>query len=291
MTDRIQRFLFERTNVRGEIVTLEQAYAEVLSRHAYPPAVNRLLGELLCAVALLTDTVKLDGTLSIEVRGEGALSLLMAESNPGGELRAIARLADTADLPDDDIGFRDLLGEGRIMITLDPTDGQRYQGIVALDQDSLAGCLADYFAQSEQLPTRLWLAADVVKADGLLLQRLPDASINQDDDAWGRAVLLADTLKAEELLGLDPLEVLRRLYHEEAVRVFDPKALRFGCTCSRERIGGSLLSLGATELHEILEEQGAIETQCHFCNTRHHFDPDEIEALLVSPDGLPPTRH
>lgn len=291
MTDRIQRFLFERTNVRGEIVSLEQAYAEVLSRHDYPSAVNRLLGELLCAVALLTDTVKLDGTLSIEVRGEGALSLLMAESNPGGELRAIARLADTADLPADDIGFRELLGEGRIMITLDPTDGHRYQGIVALDQDSLAGCLADYFAQSEQLPTRLWLAANGVRAGGLLLQRLPDESINQDSDAWGRAVLLADTLKAEELLGLAPLEVLRRLYHEETVRVFDPKALRFGCTCSRERIGGSLLSLGAMELREMLEEQGAIETQCHFCNTRYHFDPDEIEALLVSPDGLPPTRH
>ncbi|MEQ6890368.1 Hsp33 family molecular chaperone HslO [Halomonas sp. CS7] len=291
MNDQIQRFLFERTNVRGEIVTLERAYAEVLERHEYPAAVNHLLGELLCAVALLTDTVKLDGTLSIEVRGQGALSLLMAESNPGGELRAIARLDEEAAIPGDAAGFRDLVGEGQIMITLDPTDGHRYQGIVALEHDSLAGCLGAYFAQSEQLPTRLWLSADGQRAGGLLLQRLPDESLNQDDDAWERTVHLAETLKDEELLGLEPLEVLRRLYHEEEVRVFDPKALYFGCTCSRERIAGALLGLGAQELREVLAEQGGIETQCHFCHTRYPFTAAEIEAMLDDPQGPPPTLH
>ena len=145
MTDQIQRFLFERTNVRGEIVHLQQAYTEVLDRHRYPPAVNRLLGELLAAVALLTDTVKLDGILSIEVRGEGALSLLMAESNPGGELRAIARLAEGVTLPGEEASFRELVGDGHIVITLDPREGNRYQGIVALEQDSLGGCLEAYF--------------------------------------------------------------------------------------------------------------------------------------------------
>ncbi|PRY72696.1 Hsp33 family molecular chaperone HslO [Halomonas ventosae] len=291
MTDQIQRFLFDKTNVRGEIVTLERAYGEVLERHDYPPAVNHLLGELLAAVALLTDTVKLDGTLSIEVRGQGALTLLMAESNPGGELRAIARLAEDAAIPGDDAAFRELVGEGQIMITLDPTDGQRYQGVVALEHDSLAGCLAAYFAQSEQLPTRLWLAADGRRAGGLLLQRMPDASQNQDVDAWERTVHLADTVKEEELLGLEPLEVLRRLYHEETVRVFDPKALRFGCTCSRERIASALMTLGAQELREVLAEQGAIDTQCHFCHSRYHFPVAEVEAMLDDPEGQPPTLH
>ncbi|MFO7648532.1 MULTISPECIES: Hsp33 family molecular chaperone HslO [Halomonas] len=291
MTDQIQRFLFDDTNVRGEIVTLEQAYAEVLDRHDYPAVVNRLLGELLAAVALLTDTVKLDGTLSIEVRGQGALSLLMAESNPGGELRAIARLAEDAPMPGEATGFRELLGEGQIMITLDPREGHRYQGIVALDRDSLAECLADYFAQSEQLPTRLWLAADGQRAGGLLLQRIPDESRNQDSDAWERSVLLADTVKAEELLGLAPLEVLRRLYHEETVRVFEPKPLRFGCTCSRERIAGSLLTLGEAELRDVLAEHGTIDTQCHFCHSRYVFSEQDIEALLAGADEPPPVLH
>jgi molecular chaperone Hsp33 len=291
MTDQIQRFLFDNTNVRGELVTLEQAYAEVLDRHDYPPVVNRLLGELLAAVALLTDTVKLDGTLSIEVRGNGSLALLMAESNPGGELRAIARLAEGAEAPADDTGFLELLGQGQIMITLDPREGKRYQGIVALDHDSLADCLAAYFAQSEQLPTRLWLAADGRRAGGLLLQRMPDESRNQDHDAWGRVVHLAATVRADELVGLPASELLKRLYHEETVRVFDPKALRFGCTCSRERIASALLTLGEAELREVLAEHGTIETQCHFCHTRYAFSDSEIEALLGASDASPPVLH
>lgn len=291
MTDQIQRFLFDQTNVRGEIVTLERAYQEVLKRHAYPPAVNALLGELLAAVALLTDTVKLDGTLSIEVRGQGALSLLMAESNPGGELRAIARVAEDAALPSAAAGFRELVGDGQIVITLDPREGQRYQGIVALDHDTLAGCLEAYFGQSEQLPTRLWLAADGQRAAGLLLQRLPHEAQNQDVDAWERSVQLADTVKQEELLGLEQREVLYRLYHEETVRVFDPKALYFGCTCSRERMSKALLTLGAEELREILAEQGSIETQCHFCHSEYHYTAAEIEMLLLDPDAAAPTIH
>lgn len=291
MSDQIQRFLFERTNVRGEIVSLETAYAEVLARHEYPAAVSRLLGELLAAVALLTDTVKLDGTLSIEVRGQGALSLLMAESNPGGELRAIARLDEEAAIPAEDSSFRDLVGEGRIMITLDPRVGHRYQGVVALDHDSLSGCLEAYFSQSEQLPTRIWLAADQARAGGLLLQRLPDESHNQDADAWERTVHLADTVTTEELLGLAQRELLVRLYHEEAVRVFEPKALRFGCTCSRERIASALLTLGEAELRDVLAEQGSIETQCHFCHTRYHFPAAEVEALLAPSGDTPPTLH
>ncbi|WP_447955879.1 Hsp33 family molecular chaperone HslO [Vreelandella sp. EE7] len=291
MSDQIQRFMFDHTNVRGEIVSLESAYHEVLSRHAYPEAVNTLLGELLAAVALLTDTVKLDGTLSIEVRGQGDLSLLMAESNPGGELRAIARLNEEGALPSEGAGFRDLVGEGQIIITLDPKEGKRYQGIVGLEHETLGTCLEAYFSQSEQLPTRLWLAADSKTAGGLLLQRLPDASHNQDVDAWERSVHLAETIKTEEILGLEQREVLYRLYHEETVRVFEPKALRFGCTCSRERMSSSLHSLGEAELKDILAEQGEIETQCHFCHTKYHYTAAQIEALIDDPEGPAPVIH
>ncbi|MCP1313487.1 MULTISPECIES: Hsp33 family molecular chaperone HslO [unclassified Halomonas] len=291
MSDQIQRFLFDQTNVRGEIVTLDTTYSEVLSRHGYPHAVNVLLGELLAAVALLTDTVKLDGTLSIEVRGRGDLSLLMAESNPGGELRAIARLDEEGVLPAEDAGFRELVGEGQIVITLDPKEGRRYQGIVALEFDTLSACLEAYFSQSEQLPTRLWLAADGQKAGGLLLQRLPDASQNQDIDAWERSVHLAKTIKREELLGLEQREVLYRLYHEETVRVFDPKTLRFGCTCSRERMSHALHTLGEAELKDILADQGEIDTQCHFCHTKYHYTAAEIEALIDNPDAPTPAIH
>ncbi|ALM51681.1 Hsp33 family molecular chaperone HslO [Halomonas huangheensis] len=291
MTDQIQRFLIDSTNVRGEVTRLEQAYAEVLNRHEYPATINNQLGELLAAVALLTDTVKLDGTLSIEVRGSAAVNLLMAESNPGGELRAIARLAEDAVLPSGDESFRDLVGDGQIVITLDPREGRRYQGIVAIEHDSLAGCLETYFSQSEQLPTRLWLAADGKHAGGLLLQRLPDESLNQDDDAWDRATHLASTLADKELVELDSTTLLTRLFHEETVRVFDPKALYFGCTCSRSRIAGAIASLGAEELREIVAEQGGIETQCHFCHTLYQFSALEVEGLIEDPSGDTPTLH
>lgn len=291
MTDQIQRFLIEPTNVRGEVTRLERAYAEVLERHEYPPAINEQLGELLAAVALLTDTVKLDGTLSLEVRGSAVVSLLMAESNPGGELRAIARLSEDAALPSEAADFRSLVGDGQIVITLDPREGRRYQGVVAIEHDSLAACLEAYFSQSEQLPTRLWLAADGQHAAGMLLQRLPDESLNQDDDAWDRATQLAATLSRSELVELDSGTLLTRLFHEETVRVFDPKALRFGCTCSRSRIAGAIASLGADELREIVADQGGIETQCHFCHTRYQFSAAEVEGLIEDPDGEAPTVH
>ncbi|WP_280540461.1 Hsp33 family molecular chaperone HslO [Chromohalobacter sp. 11-W] len=291
MTDQIQRFLFDDTNVRGEIVNLQQAYAEVLDKHAYPEAVSRQLGELLSAVALLTETVKLDGTVSLEVRGQGSVRLLMAESNPGGDLRAIARLDDEAALPEENASLTSLVGEAQIVITLDPREGQRYQGIVAVEADSLAACLEDYFARSEQLATRLWLAADGRRAAGMLLQQLPDDEANSDPDAWQRTVHLATTLSDAELLDLEQRELLHRLFHEEQTRVFDPKTLRFGCTCTRERIANALHGLGAEELRSIVREQGEVETQCHFCHSHYRFSAADIEALIESPGAGAPTLH
>jgi len=290
MNDQIQRFLFDDTNVRGEIVQLERAYGEVLDRHDYPEAIGHQLGELLSAVALLTETVKLDGTVSLEVRGKQGVDVLMAESSPGGQLRAIARY-DESQVFADNASLRQLVGDGHIVITLDPKEGNRYQGIVALEHADLAGCLEAYFAQSEQLATRLWLSADGQRSAGLLLQQLPDDHSNKDPDAWDRVVHLAATITDDELLTLEGQDVLYRLFHEETTRVFTPKALEFGCTCSRERIANALHTLGADELRGILEERQAIDTQCHFCHTRYHFSAAEIEAIIDSPQAPSPTLH
>ncbi|WP_106478709.1 Hsp33 family molecular chaperone HslO [Phytohalomonas tamaricis] len=294
--DHIQRFLFDDTNVRGELTVLHESYKDVLVRHNYPDVVSRQLGELLAAVALLTATVKLDGVLSLEIRGNGPVSLLMAESNPGtGEeaqrLRAIARFDEHAALPDDKATLPELMGDGHIVITLDPSDGQRYQGIVALEAETLAGCLEAYFERSEQLPTRLWLASNGERAGGLLVQKLPDDASNLDPDAWNRINMLAETLSNDELLTLAPKETLFRLFHEETARVFEPAPLAFGCTCSRERFAQALHRIGAQELHEIVSEQGEIDTQCHFCNTRYVFSAAEVEALIDTPDAPSPTLH
>lgn len=298
--DRLQRFLFDGTAVRGEIVQLESTYHEALANHDYPEPIQRLLGELLAACALLTATIKLDGTLDIEIRGDGAISLLMAESNPGNHeraqrLRGIARFDHDAVAALDDASLRGLVGDGRVMITLEPREGQRYQGIVALEQATIAGCVETYFAQSEQLPTRLWLAAGDNGAAGLLLQQLPAESASlaadPDTDAWDRLNHLAATITADELTGLDSRDVLYRLFHEEQPRLFDPAPVMFACTCSRERFGAALHQLGADELRGVIEERGEIETQCHFCNTIYVFSPTDVEALIENPDASSPTMH
>lgn len=287
ISDQVQRFIFDNTAVRGELVQLHQSYQDVLIRHNYPPAIEKLLGELLAAVALLTATVKLEGTLTLEARGQGEVSLLMAECNTGekggDQLRAIARYQGKPQ----GHTLTELLNGGQLVITLDPYQGQRYQGIVALDQETLTACLEGYFASSEQLPTRLWLAADNKAAAGLLLQKLPDDASNKDPDAWLRIGHLASTTTNDELLHLDQHTLLHRLFHEEALRVFEPHALKFGCTCSRQRIANALASLGEEELNIALEEQGELTTQCHFCNTSYVFTKDDLPELLDEQQGTP----
>jgi molecular chaperone Hsp33 len=282
LPDQVQRFLFDHTAVRGELVQLHQSYQDVLQRHDYPAAIEQLLGQMLAAAALLTATVKLDGTLTLEARGQGEVSLLMAECNTGkqggDQLRAIARYKG------EPLGqnLQELLNGGQLVITLDPYQGQRYQGIVALDQPSLAACLEGYFTSSEQLPTRIWLDADRLAAGGLLLQQLPDDSHNKDKDAWNRISQLSSTITSEELLHLDQHQLLHRLFHEETLRVFPPHQLSFGCTCSRERIADALASLGESELQQVLEEQGTISTQCHFCNTHYSFSAQDLTEMINS---------
>lgn len=295
MSDFSQRFLFEDTDVRGELVELEQSYAEVLAKHPYPEPVAQLLGEMLAAATLLSDTLKYDGLLVLQARSTGAVPLLMVECSSAREIRGIARYEAAA--LGSAASLRELMPEGVLTITMDPRVGKRYQGIVSLDGDTLAACLSSYFAMSQQLPTRFWLNADGRRARGMLLQQLP-ADRQRDAEAreagWEHLVTLADTLTAEELLGLDNLTLLHRLYHQESVRVFDAEALSFGCSCSRERSATALISLGAVDAARLIEEQGgALQIDCQFCNQRYEFDAADIAQLFAGGGSAAPspTRH
>ncbi|MDH5830349.1 Hsp33 family molecular chaperone HslO [Luteimonas sp. M1R5S18] len=283
-SDQLDRFLLPGAGVRGVRVHLHEAWHPIRSADDYPAAVAELLGEATAAAALLTGHAKVDGRLSVQLRGQGALRTLFAECTAAGTLRGIARLADDMPVP----AGRDLrqLGDNALLaITIENPglsgrEPTRYQGLVPLEADSLAGAFEDYFRVSEQLPTRLLLAADQHRAAGLMLQKLPgDAG---DADGWNRATALFDTLAADELLSLPASLLLRRLFHEEGVEVVGSRELGFGCSCSRERVAGMVQSLGPEEARAAVID-GAARIRCEFCGARYDFDPAAVEALLATP--------
>ncbi|WP_120994276.1 Hsp33 family molecular chaperone HslO [Stutzerimonas urumqiensis] len=293
--DFTQRFLFDDTDVRGEWAGLERSYAEVLAKHPYPEPVAALLGELLAAAALLVGTLKFDGLLVLQARSAGAVPLLMVECSSAREVRGIARYHAEQIQPGASLG--ELMPEGVLTMTVDPTRGQRYQGIVGLEGATLAECLSGYFATSEQLPTRFWLNADGRRACGMLLQQLP-ADRRREPEAreadWQHLTTLADTLTAEELLSLDTETLLRRLYHQEQVRLFDRQPIEFRCSCSRERSASALTSLGQHDAQLLLDEQGGrITIDCQFCNQRYEFDAADVAQLFAGGGSDAPgtTRH
>lgn len=275
--DTLQKFLFEHAPIRGEIVHLDAAWQSVLERHQYPPVLRDLMGELCAAAVLLAATLKLQGSLVLQIHGKGAVKLLVVECTGNLELRATAKWDGELEHGT----LKDLVGEGRFVITLDPKDGnQAYQGIVALEGESVADILQNYMTRSEQLDTRLWLAADGQQASGMLLQKLPEQK-GQDDDAWERASHLASTLKREELLSLSAAELIRRLYHEEDLRLFDAQGVVFKCSCSRDNVARMLKMLGREEVDDIFTERDDIEVFCEFCNQRYVFDAVDAEAVFA----------
>ncbi len=283
MTDQLHRFLFEHADVRGEVVQLDGAFTDIVQRTDYSPAVARLIGEGLAAVALLSATLKYPSALTLQLQAEGPLSLLLIQAGTDGSLRAMARSRD--DVPVD-ASLADQAHQGTLAITIEPeADGDRYQGVVDLTGGSLAAALEHYFRESEQLPTHVWLSADADHAAGMLIQRLPASESNAwvDDDAWERAGALAGTVTAAELRELNPVEVIRRLFHEEDLRVFDPMPFRFACRCSRERVAAMLEGLGEEEMRATLAEQGNVEVRCDFCNEPYRFDAVDIETLFADP--------
>ena len=293
--DYTQRFIFEETDVRGELVALERSYAEVLAKHPYPEPVAQLLGELLAAAALLVGTLKFEGLLILQARSSGAVPLLMVECSNERELRGIARYDESLIAPG--AGLQDLMPDGSLTLTVDPRQGKRYQGIVALDGVDLADSLSSYFVMSEQLGTRFWLRADGHRARGLLLQQLPAARMTEPEErnaSWEHVTTLASTLTAEELISLDNETVLHRLFHEDPLRMFEIQPLIFRCSCSRERSANALVSLGLEDAQQlVIEHHGAVEIDCQFCNQRYLFDAADITQLFSGAGVETPsdTRH
>jgi len=289
--DSLQRFLFEQSNVRGELVHLDDAWRAVLERHDYPPALRTVMGELMAGAVLLAATLKLKGSLILQIQGLGPVTLLVVECDGDLNVRATAKWQGELE----GIGFAQMVGDGRFVITLDPRDGgQTYQGIVALDGDSVAEVLQNYMQRSEQLATRLWLAADEQGAAGMLLQKMPgdgghavaEQDDGQDDDMWQRVTMLTDTLKREELLGLPAEVLIHRLYGEEDVRLFDTQHVAFRCSCSRDRVARMLKMLGRDEVQSVLDEQGRAEVICEFCNHQYHFDKVDAEQVFAAEIAL-----
>ncbi|WP_026471544.1 Hsp33 family molecular chaperone HslO [Alkanindiges illinoisensis] len=285
MTDIRQRFFIEHSPVRGEVVHLAETLQTILKQRDYPKAIELLLGELLAGSALLASTLKIKGRLSLQIQGSGSLKWAMAECNHLGELRALAEWNDDPVLLQADNGNVALgtLKDGVLFINIEPEHGERYQGIVPLEAESLAGCLTQYYDLSAQIPTRLALACDGEQAGGLLIQLLPRNDEEEtlvDEDLWPRLTLLTNTLKADELIYLPSQEVLYRLYNEEEVRLPEQENLSFGCTCSRERCEQALRQVGQETVQELLAEQNEIKMDCQFCNAQYRFGPEQALGLF-----------
>jgi molecular chaperone Hsp33 len=282
--DQSRRFLFEHADIRGETVQLDGAYREILAIHRYPDGVSRLLGEFLAAAVLLSSNLKFEGRLILQVRSEGQIPLLMVECDDTLQVRGIARGTEQATTDNFDL----LLRNGQLAVTIDPSKGQRYQGIVPLLQGSLARSLDNYFEHSEQLKARIWLAADGQRAGGLLLQQLPaqvTSSAAQRREQWDHVCTLAATVKSAELLTLGGEQLLHRLYHEDPMRLFAPTRVRFQCSCSRERTRNALATLSASDILELLDEQGSITMECEFCNQGYRFERNDLTEVLEGDSG------
>jgi len=293
MTDTLQKFMFENAGVRGELVELESAWQQMLSHKTYPKAVQTMLGELMAASALLSANLKFNGTMIMQIHGDGPVKLMVVECDADLRLRATAKLAEDAVIEDHET-LKELVhahGQGRFVITLDPNDKmpgqQAYQGIVPLDGDSVATVIENYMLRSEQLDTKLWLAADDKVTRGMLLQKLPDiggsgTKAADEEDMWAHAVMLGDTLKHEELLSTDIETLMRRLFWEQTLRVFDPLHPVFHCSCTREKVGDMLKMLGQTEVDSALAEIGRLDINCDFCGKHYGFDQVDCAQLFAA---------
>ncbi len=279
--DILQRFTFDNSHVRGELVGLKQTLADIYQRQSYPEPVNNLLGELLVAAALLSATVKIEGLLSLQIQTDGPVRILLAETTHDGKLRGIARMDEEKEFTDGQ-----LLGDkGQLIITIEPNQGRRYQGIVAIEEGSITKSLEAYFRQSEQLDTHLWIQCENGVAAGLFLQELPELgevqeSLDVDEDAWNRLNKLAQTIRTDELLYLNNQDILHRLYHEEQVRLYDDQPLQFSCSCSKDRLSVALTQIGYAECQDIIDEQQKIRADCQFCGQHYSFTQSDVNGLF-----------
>ena len=286
--DQMRRFLFEQNPIRGQHVSLDASWQKIVAQSEARGVALTLLGHALTAVTLLVDTLKIDGSVSLQIRGSGAIHLLVAEATSSNTVRGVVRQSRELD---GQISLQDIFATDKLVITVKNGSAKPHQGIVPLSGNNLSVALQAYFDQSEQLPTRFWFACNEISATGMLLQKLPAAS--SDDDAWNRLLHLASTTSNEELLELKAERLLHRLYHEEDLRLFEADNISFACSCSPQRTRDMLISLGRIEVDDIIDEQNEIAITCEFCNARYAFDGVDIEQLFLDQEYIPPapTKH
>lgn len=292
--DQLHRYIFDKANVRGELVQLQHSYSAILDAQGYPQVVGHLMGELMAATSLLTATLKFEGDIAVQVQSEGIVKYAVVNGTHDQKMRGTARWDHAVEnLPTE---LNELLPKGVLVITITPTQGERYQGMVSLDKPTLAECLEAYFEQSEQLATKIILKTRVdgetPMAGGLFLQVLPTSSEISDVSErpeFTHLSTLTQTISDEELLGLSATEVLHRLYHQEEIQVYAPQDVEFKCTCSKERSAAALLNVDKQELLEIIAEDGAVKLNCQYCHAEYSFDAIDVESIHSDAYAQPST--
>ncbi|TGC98954.1 Hsp33 family molecular chaperone HslO [Salmonella enterica] len=288
--DQLHRYLFENFAVRGELVTVSETLQQILDNHTYPQPVKTVLAELPLAPSQPTATRKLACDITVPHQGDGPLSLAVINGNNQQQMRGVARVQ--GDIPDN-ADLKTLVGNGYLVITITPEEGERYQGVVGLEGETLAACREDYFLRAEQLPTRLFIRTGDVDgkpaAGGMLLQVMPAQNAQAED--FDHLAMLTETIKSEELLTLPANDVLWRLYHEEEVTLYDPQDVEFKCTCSRERCAGALKTLPDEEVDSILAEEGEIDMHCDYCGNHYLFNAMDIAEIRNNASPADPQVH
>jgi len=287
--DQVRRFIVENQPVRGHWVRLDAAWRDLIAHADYPQPVRELLGQAVAASVLFAATLKFNGTLTLQLQGDGAVGLLVAQCTHDYRLRAVARFdADRVAEIDGKDAFRQLVGTtGKVAVTVEADErSSRYQGIVPLQGGSLADSLEAYFASSEQLPTRLILAADDERGAGFLVQKVPGAARSDEseiEETWQDAQKGIEKLSSADLLNRPVEELLEQGFAEHDMRLFRGAPVQFECRCNQARVSGLLRALGAEEVKDILEEQGSVTVTCEFCHRPYKFGPADIEALFSDP--------
>ncbi|MBE4608491.1 Hsp33 family molecular chaperone HslO [Vibrio navarrensis] len=286
----LNRYLFEDLSVRGELVQLDEAYQRIILSKEYPAALQKLLGELLVSTTLLTATLKFEGSITIQLQGDGPVSLAVINGDNEQKVRGVARWEGEIA---DDASLHDMMGKGYLVITIEPKKGERYQGVVGLDGDNLTQVIEGYFANSEQLKTRLWIRTGEhqgqAHAAGMLIQIVPDGTGSADD--FEHLEQLTNTVKNEELFTLKANELLYRLYNQEQVRLFEPQPVEFHCGCSRERSGAAIVTIDKTEIYDILATEGYVSLHCDYCGTTYSFDEPQVAELYTNATSERKTLH
>lgn len=285
-TDVLNRYLFNDMHVRGELVQLSKSYQSIIKNHNYPIGVRLLLGELMVATCLLSATLKFEGEITVQLQGDGPIGYMSVNGDHNQKMRGIAKLKPEQEQTTAK-SLHELIGKGTMVITIRPEKGEAYQGVVALEEETLAECLAHYFEVSEQIPTKIWLFSDDERQQvaGSLVQLLPDGdgsteNLSKQQSDFEHISQLTNTIKADEVFSLEAQALLYRLYHQEKVSLFEPQTVSYQCGCSQDKCLAAISQIEPTEIESILAEQSKISMTCDYCLTTYDFFYDDLKSFI-----------